>query len=64
MLLGYIVSQRGIEANQGRLNSTRSLTLETIKVALTKNQIGNTDVGKKETKEGENKGISKYSEIL
>jgi len=41
-----------------------ALTLEAIEVALTKDQTGNTDIGRKETKEGANKGISKYSEIL
>jgi hypothetical protein len=45
-------------------NSTRSLTLKAIEVALTKDQTGNNDVGRKKTKEGANKGISKYSEIL
>jgi len=45
-------------------NSTRSLTLEAIEVASTKDHTGNTDVGRKETKEDMNKRISKYSEIL
>jgi len=45
-------------------NSTRSLTLEAIEVALTKDQTWNTDVSRKETKEGANIGISKYSEAL
>jgi len=45
-------------------NSTRSLTLGAIEVALTKDQLGNTDVSRKETKGGANKGISKYLEIL
>jgi len=48
----------------GYVNSTRSLTLEAIEVALTKDQTGNTNVGRKETKEDANNGISKYSEIL
>jgi len=44
-------------------NSTRSLTLEAIEVALAKDQARNTDVDRKETKEVVNMGTSKHSEI-
>jgi len=48
---------------RGYGNSTRFLTLEAIEVALTKDQTGNTDTGRKRN-EGISSGkIGKYSQI-